>query len=423
MRILISTAHRNLVGGVEKYLQALVPALRDRGHELGLLHEYQSTANHETIDAPEGFARTWWLAESDAGTALRSIAEWHPDMVYHHGFDRTDSMPAETALLGSYPALLYVHNYDRTCGTGQKCFMFPQPGVCERKIGPMCLVLHYPRRCGGLHPGVMWHRYRRHAALHALLPHYQAVLVASSHMQRELAWSGVDHNHLHLVPLPATGLVLESAPAARRDFTGKILFVGRLTNLKGADYLIRAIPAAQQKLGRNLTVAIAGDGPELQNLRSIADQLGTAVEFCGWVDTQEKLNLMRNVDLLAVPSLWPEPFGLVGLEAGGVGLPAVGFASGGIPDWLLAGETGELAPGDPPTVAGLSDAIVRALASTEHYSQLSLGAWNLARQFTLVRHVERLEALLAEISSGPGARSPQRGLRPESMPDKDAVPQ
>ena len=39
MRILIATSSRNLVGGIEKYLQALIPGLLDRGHELGLLYE------------------------------------------------------------------------------------------------------------------------------------------------------------------------------------------------------------------------------------------------------------------------------------------------------------------------------------------------------------------------------------------------
>jgi glycosyltransferase involved in cell wall biosynthesis len=103
---------------------------------------------------------------------------------------------------------------------------------------------------------------------------------------------------------------------------------------------------------------------------------------------------MHHADLLAVPSLWPEPFGLVGIEAGSLGLPAVGYASGGIPDWLVPGETGELAPSDPPTVDGLSDAIVRAFASGEHHAKLCLGAWKQAQRFTLEKHLAQLEPLL-----------------------------
>src|SRR6202034_271377 len=98
-------------------------------------------------------------------------------------------------------------------------------------------------------------------------------------------------------------------------------------------------------------------------------------------------DLMRQADLVAVPSLWPEPFGLVGIEAGCFGVPAVGFAVGGIPDWLIPGQTGELAPADPPTVEGLAEAIVRALEDPAHYQKLCSGAWEMAKRFSLERHL------------------------------------
>ena len=49
-----------------------------------------------------------------------------------------------------------------------------------------------------------------------------------------------------------------------------------------------------------------------------------------------------------VPSIWPEPFGQVGPEAGLYGVPAAAFAVGGTPSWLTDGVNGRLAPGDPP---------------------------------------------------------------------------
>ena len=103
---------------------------------------------------------------------------------------------------------------------------------------------------------------------------------------------------------------------------------------------------------------------------------------------------MREADLLAVPSVWPEPFGLVGIEAGCVGLPAVAFAVGGIPDWLIPGKSGELAPGDPPTADGLALAIVRALADPTPLQRLRIGAWEVARTFRPGRHLDELERIL-----------------------------
>jgi glycosyltransferase involved in cell wall biosynthesis len=85
-----------------------------------------------------------------------------------------------------------------------------------------------------------------------------------------------------------------------------------------------------------------------------------------------------------------------------MGVPAVAYDVGGIKDWLHPGASGELAPGDPPTVAGLTDAIVRALADPAHYESLSRGAWETARTFTLASHLQTLLPIL-ESAAGQGA--------------------
>jgi glycosyltransferase involved in cell wall biosynthesis len=88
-----------------------------------------------------------------------------------------------------------------------------------------------------------------------------------------------------------------------------------------------------------------------------------------------------------VPSLWPEPFGSVGPTAGSHGLPAAAFAVGGIPQWLVDGVTGHLAPGDPPTASGLARAIVQCLDDRAHHASLREGARQMAGTFTMKRHL------------------------------------
>jgi glycosyltransferase involved in cell wall biosynthesis len=172
--------------------------------------------------------------------------------------------------------------------------------------------------------------------------------------------------------------------------------LGRLTTLKGGDRLIEAVPAVEAALGRSLSLIIGGTGPELERWRILAARRGVAAEFVGWVEPERRLELLRESDVLVVPSLWPEPFGLVGIEAGCVGVPSVGYAVGGIPDWLVPGETGELAPGDPPTTAGLAEAIVRALGDPTHHARLRLGAWQMSKRFRMEDH---LSALLPQLES------------------------
>lgn len=392
MRILIATLSRNLLGGVEKYLQSVIPGLIQRGHSVGLLYEYPFNDTEQGIDSHSGRMTSWCSRELGVDSVLRSLATWKPDVVYSHGLD--DSR-LENALLERYPTIFYAHTYHGTCVTGRKCHAWPQLQPCARRFGPPCLALYFPRRCGGLNPRTMWQLFQLQAKRKARLQDYEAILVASRHMYGEYQQHGVSSSRLHLVPLFSTDSIPQAGAPLARDPGGRILFIGRLMDVKGVDYLLTATCGAARKLGRPLTLTIAGDGPERGKLQDAARRLGAAVEFAGWVDTEKKSHLIRQSDLVAVPSLWPEPFGLVGIEAGCFGVPAVGFAVGGIPDWLTAGQSGELAPGDPPTVEGLTEAIVRALADPGHYQKLCMGAWEMAKQFSIDRHIQQLERILS----------------------------
>lgn len=394
MRILIASWHRKIVGGVESYLQAVIPALLERGHELGLIHGYE-TPGGDTIDPVNDNLPRWCYEQLGIQALMKRVAEWKPDLVYTHGLD---SPELESALLEDYPCVLFAHGYYGTCATGRKCQALPHPAPCSRRFSPMCLVLHYPRRCGGLHPATTWRNYRVQAQRNDLLRRFTSVLVASRHMYAELRNNGVDAARLHLVQLPSTNITPQAEAPARRLPQGRILMMGRLTDLKGGAYLMQAIPRAARKLNRTLRLIIAGTGSEEPTLRNLAGRLDIPVEFTGWVSGPRREEVIRNSDLLAFPSLWPEPFGLSGIEAACLGIPAVGYAVGGIPDWLIPGLSGELAPANPPTRDGLSDAIVRALGDSDHYHRLAVGAWEVSHQFSLEAHLDKLEGVLSTVA-------------------------
>lgn len=398
MRVLIASWHRGIVGGTERYLQSIIPGLMARGHEIAVIHGYDVEPASPRIDPP-GIVLPGWAAER-LGThgALHEVGAWQPDVLFAHGSRSPD---LEEALLERYPAVLFGHDYYGTCATATKCHSFPQPRPCTRTFGPACLLLHYPRRCGGLNPLKMWSSYRLQGRRHAFLSRYDAIAVASGHMREEFLRHGVDGDRLHLIPLASSGGAVDPSPPALRPFTNRVLFVGQLTGTKGGSFLVRALPIASRALGRTLTLGMVGSGRDRDELERLARGQGTPVEFPGWVDTDRRIAMMRAADVLAVPSVWPEPFGLVGLEAGSLGLPAVGFAVGGIPDWLVPGTSGELAPGNPPTVEGLADALVRALRDHQRHHDLRRGAWEMAGRFSLDAHLRALEPLLVEIA---GAR-------------------
>jgi glycosyltransferase involved in cell wall biosynthesis len=125
-----------------------------------------------------------------------------------------------------------------------------------------------------------------------------------------------------------------------------------------------------------------------------------SIVFTGWCDEARMVSLMRASRLLVVPSVWPEPFGSVGMSAAKHGVPAAAFAVGGIPQWLHDGVNGHLASGSPPRADGLAAAIVRCLEDPRHYDELSRGARRLAATFTMERHLPALIGILERVASG-----------------------
>ena len=106
---------------------------------------------------------------------------------------------------------------------------------------------------------------------------------------------------------------------------GLVVFAGRVVAAKGLDVLIRALPDIRG------TLAVCGDGWAAPRASRLARELSVEdkVEFLGWA-TDADLQPLRRASVVAVPSLWPEPFGLTGIEAMSNGVPVVGSNTGGI---------------------------------------------------------------------------------------------
>ncbi len=394
MRILVATWHAQVVGGAERYLQATIPALRRAGHEVALIVERDAAEGTEPVDDRPSLAS---VDHGGAAAAIGAARAFAPDVVWVHGL----ASPAlEAAVIALAPAELFAHNYYGTCGTGTKRFAVPRWEPCTRRLGAACLAITYTRRCAGLDPAQVWSTYRRQQARHALLSRYTRIMVASRHMASEMQAHVADPGRIVTLPLPLTGATPLPVPPDHSEPAGPVVLLARLTAEKGADHLLRATHAAERALGRRVPLRIVGDGPELPGLRRLAADLGVIAEFTGWMPGAERLTHLRGAALLAMPSLWPEPFGLAGIEAGALGVPAVGYALGGIPEWLRAGESGEIAP-SPPSADRLGDAMVRALRDPAHHLRLARGAWQVAQEHDMERHLAVLMPALNAARSAP----------------------
>src|SRR5438034_10653049 len=118
-------------------------------------------------------------------------------------------------------------------------------------------------------------------------------------------------------------------------------------------------------------------------MRALAQRLGVAerVHFRGWLSASELAEELANASVVVVPSLWPEPFGLVGIEALAAGRPCVASATGGITDWLEHGVGGLCVP--PGDVKALSAALNELLSDPARQRAMGLaGQRAVAKKFS-----------------------------------------
>ena len=396
MRIAVLNWSNRRIGGTGTYLSAVMPHLQRAGHEVGLWHEVNTPLDYDMIPMPPA-APVWSVADLGLDEALTGLSSWRPHLLYSHGMLDPE---VERRTLDIAPAVFFAHNYYGTCISGAKTFKNPVVTPCDRRFGWQCLAHYYPRRCGGWNPVTMVRLYRQQRDRLELLSRYRAIVTHSEHMQNEYINHGLAASRVFNVKygsdLARRNEPCPSATTATVDDTRawRLLFVGRMDELKGGGELLESLPHVVERLGRPLHLTFAGDGPQRAEWTALASRIcrdrRIEVEFTGWVDRVEIDGLFARSDLMVLPSLWPEPLALVGLEAARHRLPVAAFAVGGIGEWLTPGQNGQLAPGNPPTVEGLTAAIVACLKDPQTHARLREGAGHRSADFSFDTHVDLL---------------------------------
>jgi len=399
MRILFLTSFRRKIGGTESYLDAIVPAYLRRGNDVGICYTEDGPENRKAFAFPQEI-REWQLKLLGQATVIAQIKDWKPDLIFCHG---STDMEFEAAVLKLAPGIFFAHDYKGTCISGLKARKFPTPAPCNRLFGPACLVQYFPRRCGGRSPITMFRLYAKESRRLKLMHSYAVIATNSEHLTEEYKRHGFIS---HRLPYPVFADGKERPRAVRTDHgnTWRLLFVGRMDRLKGGQVLLEALPKIRAGIDLDVELVFVGDGPERNRWERKAKRIqnatrGVHISFTGWMERSKVAEVYAKTDLLVVPSLWPEPCGVVGVEGGLYSVPSVAFRVGGIPDWLHSGENGFLAPGDPPTANGLAEAVVRAL-DPKIYPALCDGARKLALGWTLEWHCNEFDLLVEKVLQG-----------------------
>jgi glycosyltransferase involved in cell wall biosynthesis len=167
------------------------------------------------------------------------------------------------------------------------------------------------------------------------------------------------------------------------------LAVSRLTPQKGIDVAVRALPL----LPEDVVLVVLGEGPERAGLESLARELDVASRLFLLGRVPDVRGWLLRAEAFVHPARW-EGFGLAVLEAMLAGLPVVASDVSSLPELVVHGETGLLVPPDEPQA--LAAAISRAL---EDRSRLgAAGRTRAQAEFSVERMVAATAALYSAIA-------------------------
>ncbi|PHR99354.1 MAG: hypothetical protein COA68_09020 [Oceanobacter sp.] len=149
----------------------------------------------------------------------------------------------------------------------------------------------------------------------------------------------------------------------KREDVFKIVSVGRLVLRKNHAGVIRAVSELNSYGDEKYQYSIIGSGPMLNEINTLIDELGVSeyVHVLGSLSDEEKNNELSCADLFAMPSLYKpddatvEGYGMVFVEASAMGVPSLSGDSGGMPEAVVPGVTGEVCDG---TVEGIINSIL-----------------------------------------------------------------
>ncbi|MEM7310376.1 MAG: glycosyltransferase family 4 protein [Planctomycetota bacterium] len=404
MHILFVLNTWGLVGGTERYAAVVIPALLERGHDITVLcaeRQGEDLADVPVLEAPELARRSSPQAELDG--LLARVSAVAPDVVFVSALHNVDAL---SALIDALPLVRYVHDHVLFCPGLNK---YREDGeTCRKPMGWECLKRYW------LDGGCVCFKQVQHQDLVEPLKEVRRkrrevgvtrraarILTNSRYMRDELLRVGCGPDRTSVLPLFTRSNTAAQPPGPLPDETAAfvagdapVIFTPARLTLpdKGVDFLLTAL----RQVATEGRAVICGDGPAAEWLRAKAALEGIAdrTHFTGWMGSPAIEALYARADVVVCPSVWDEPFGLVGLEAMAHRKPLVAFDVGGIPDWLSDGENGLLVP--RKDTAAMAAAIDRVLNDAELAARLGeRGAEILAERFSREAHMEGLERELS----------------------------
>lgn len=388
MKLLVLCERVDAEGGTETYLRSLLPALAARGHTLRVVAR--------TVVQPQAYGvpaqAVNWSDEHDppseaAAGAVAAIArEFDPDVAAVHNV--LDAGVLATVRRSAPRVVYHVHDHRPFCPNGDR--LYPQGGaMCDAPMSGVTCGWHaLVHGCAyGPRPRTLTLIRNREAVARAVAE-ANATVTLSRYVANLAQRNGIAAAQTHAIVPPLADEAF-AAPPAPRPTVDAVLFAGRVMPSKGARSLVGAL--ATLSLSQRPLLRIAGEGPDLAKTLAEANARDVRTEALGRLDAAAMRAAYDAATLVAVPSLWGEPFGLVGIEAFARGRPVVAYDAGAISEWMHDGG-GRIVPRGDESALGTA---IAALLADDAWEAAATRAFAGAQAYRLETHLDRLESLYA----------------------------
>ncbi len=394
MRILyvhtLYTPH--IAGGAEISLKLLVEGMRAKGHEVAVLSlKPDGGLSSDWVDGVKvyraGLKNSYWpFTKARPGKLQRLL--WH----LRDRYNRSMTGYVREVLAAEQPDVVSCHNL-----VGWSIAVWDE----VRRAGiPIVQVLHdmyllspnstlFKKGYTHAHQDTMSRLLRRK---HRKASRQLAAVVGISHSIMD--WF-LRYGYFGQVPRyvvhNARNIPMASFPRMRKKGEGLTIgYIGTLTATKGVEWLISQFMSSG--VDGRLRIAGKGKTDDVERFKRLAGK-DNRIDFVGYVAPAD---FYETIDILAVPSLWEEPLGMVAVEGLANHLPVVASNRGGLRETVIDGVNGIHC--DPDRPESLGQALATLWRDVESYNRLAAAARDSVSEYLSVeRMVNEYEQVLGAV--------------------------
>ncbi|MDD5149114.1 MAG: glycosyltransferase family 4 protein [Flavobacterium sp.] len=385
MRILLINDKGINSGGSQIYLSELKKNLKFRGHIVKIISSNLDVHNKSFSDYTfKGFNTKSFLGalfslfNPYSYFAVKEICKkFKPDIV-HLNYIFGQTSPSVLLCLRNIPKVITLHGLTYLCPLDK----FKSLNICNCNFGVKCIS------CLGL----KFPYYALKNFLYKRLDNIDCYIAVSNYIAKQFYETGlkkikVIHNKIHLLN------------SSKINQWNKLLYVGRLEKEKGAEILIRAI----QKIicvFPDTHLSIIGDGAQKKSLLRLTNdlKLGKHIKFFGKINHETITKFYKRSTIVIIPSIGPESFSLVGIEAMSAGRPIIASNVGGIPEWLKDKKTGYLV--DPGNANQITERVIELLSNRKLLQKMGNQARITAEsKFNINFYIDEIENVYKSVLS------------------------